>query len=229
MADAKISELGTLGAIDGAADFVAIVDTSGTTTNKATPDSLLGIRTINTTGGLSGGGALAADLTITTPLTTKGDLFVHDGTTGNRLAVGTDGQILEADSGQTEGLTWSTRTTAIAANVLASTDAHSTGDNAGGEATPPTPNSLNGKTITRFSISVDTAPVGAGSSFMLHNVTQGVDVLSANIALADGVSSSTTTGIANGTVNAFDRFRIDIDGVAATTPANGLQYTIELA
>lgn len=42
------------------------------------------------------------------PLTTKGDIIVHDGTNSIRLAVGSDRAIIVADSGQTSGLRWST-------------------------------------------------------------------------------------------------------------------------
>ncbi len=65
-------------------------------------------RCINNTGGsftggdweeISGGGGT------TSPLTTKGDLYTYD--TGNqRLPVGTDGQVLKADSAETTGLKW---------------------------------------------------------------------------------------------------------------------------
>ena len=40
------------------------------------------------------------------PLTTKGDLFAHNGTADIRFPVGTDGQVLVADSAQASGLTW---------------------------------------------------------------------------------------------------------------------------
>lgn len=39
-------------------------------------------------------------------LTTKGDIAVHDGTDSTRLAVGSDDQLLVADSGETEGVAW---------------------------------------------------------------------------------------------------------------------------
>ena len=40
------------------------------------------------------------------PLTTKGDIFVHDGTNNERLPIGTDGQIIVADSAEATGLRW---------------------------------------------------------------------------------------------------------------------------
>lgn len=40
------------------------------------------------------------------PTTTKGDVMVNDGTTVNRLAVGTNGQVLTADSSASTGLKW---------------------------------------------------------------------------------------------------------------------------
>jgi len=43
-----------------------------------------------------------------TPTTTKGDLLVEDGADVVRLPVGTDGQVLVADSSQSEGVTWAT-------------------------------------------------------------------------------------------------------------------------
>lgn len=40
------------------------------------------------------------------PLTTKGDLWVTDGTSMHRLGVGSNGQVLTADSAQTDGIKW---------------------------------------------------------------------------------------------------------------------------
>jgi hypothetical protein len=47
------------------------------------------------------------------PLTTKGDIYTF-GTTSNRLAVGSNGQVLTADSGQSVGLKWVTNNVAMA-------------------------------------------------------------------------------------------------------------------
>jgi hypothetical protein len=42
------------------------------------------------------------------PTTTKGDLIVHNGTDNVRVPVGTNGQVLEADSAETLGIKWAT-------------------------------------------------------------------------------------------------------------------------
>lgn len=47
------------------------------------------------------------------PLTTKGDIIVHDGTNSIRVAVGANGTVLTAASGQAAGVQWATPTTAI--------------------------------------------------------------------------------------------------------------------
>lgn len=44
------------------------------------------------------------------PLTTKGDLYTHDGSADARLAVGSDGQVLTADAASPAGVKWATGT-----------------------------------------------------------------------------------------------------------------------
>ncbi|MEK2644427.1 beta strand repeat-containing protein [Bdellovibrio sp. BCCA] len=51
------------------------------------------------------------------PSTTKGDLIAHDGTNDIRLPVGTNGQILSANSAQASGLQWITPTNGTVTNV----------------------------------------------------------------------------------------------------------------
>ena len=59
------------------------------------------------------------------PLTTKGDLIVYDGTDNVRLPVGADGLVLQADSTQTTGLKWA----ATATNTLAVSNDTTTASN----------------------------------------------------------------------------------------------------
>lgn len=54
---------------------------------------------------VSGGSPTWAANTVTTPLTTKGDLYTYS-TVNTRLAAGTNQQVLSADSTQTTGLVW---------------------------------------------------------------------------------------------------------------------------
>jgi hypothetical protein len=54
-----------------------------------------------------GAGVVKADGLTLAPGTTKGDLTVHNGTDQVRLAVGTNGQLLTADSTASEGMAWS--------------------------------------------------------------------------------------------------------------------------
>lgn len=51
------------------------------------------------------------------PSTTKGDVIVHDGTNDVRLAVGTNGQVLSADSAETSGVKWITPTNGTVTSV----------------------------------------------------------------------------------------------------------------
>lgn len=99
-------------------------------------------RNVNTSSGLAGGGALSADLTLTpvygtaantitqgndtrvvnaqqvTVLTSKADLYVATAaSTVTREPVGSDGQVLTADSTQTTGIKWATPTAAPVTSV----------------------------------------------------------------------------------------------------------------
>lgn len=53
---------------------------------------------------------------LTSPLTTKGDILGYS-TTNARIPIGTDGQVLTADSAQTLGLKWATPTTGTVTSV----------------------------------------------------------------------------------------------------------------
>lgn len=64
--------------------------------------------TLTLAGGTSGFSYAPAGITITltSPLTTKGDLYTRDSTNGTRLAIGTNGYVLTADSGEATGMKW---------------------------------------------------------------------------------------------------------------------------
>ncbi len=64
--------------------------------------------TVTVTGGVSGftfNGA-SSTITLVSPLTAKGDIYTHNSTVGTKLAVGTDGFVLSADSASATGLKW---------------------------------------------------------------------------------------------------------------------------
>lgn len=47
-------------------------------------------------------------ITMASPLTTKGDIYVRSATAGTRLGVGSNGQVLTADSAEATGVKWAT-------------------------------------------------------------------------------------------------------------------------
>jgi hypothetical protein len=57
-------------------------------------------------------GILSNSATYTSPLTTKGDIFVRNSTVDTRLPIGLDTQVLIADSTQTTGIKWGSNTAA---------------------------------------------------------------------------------------------------------------------
>lgn len=77
-------------------------------TSPTLPGTTTGTFSGNLTGNASGSAATITGLIVeaNTPLTTKGDLLVEDGSTLHRLGVGSNGQALVADSTATDGLKW---------------------------------------------------------------------------------------------------------------------------
>lgn len=95
----------------------------------------------NTTG--SAATITGAIVKANTPFTTKGDLWVTDGTNMNRLGVGTDGFALVADAASTNGVKW-----AAATGTTATTN----------EVVIPGANCQNGAAGTGFALPAANAP-----------------------------------------------------------------------
>ncbi len=109
------------------------------------------------------GTVTATTFTAESPLTTVGDIMGHDGSSVVRLAVGTDGQVLTADSGEDSGLIWATPVAdlASATGVLATANG-GTGQNStavfptsGTVVTRTATETLTNKTIPGATLSLD--------------------------------------------------------------------------
>lgn len=87
-------------ATGGAADFTDLGDVPGAYTGHA--NKVVAVKGDET------GLEFVAPTTPTLPTTTKGDLIVDDGTDVQRLPVGTNGQVLTANSAEALGVEWTT-------------------------------------------------------------------------------------------------------------------------
>lgn len=94
--------------VSAATGAITISIPSSPTLPGTTTGTFSGNLTGNVTGNTSGTAATITGLLIlaNTPMTTKGDLMVNNGTTLHRLAVGSNTQVLTADSTQTDGVKW---------------------------------------------------------------------------------------------------------------------------
>ena len=146
-------------------------------------------------GGFRGGGGGGGSVS---PLTTKGDLYTYS-TVNARLAVGTNGQILSADSTQATGLKW----IAAPASTLAGISA----------ASLTTPNSLYTMTST---IPVEFKTSGGISALKITESTGGV-----TMGATLGVTGITTLS-ANVTLNGSAAEMLSLKGTGSSSNYIGI-------
>lgn len=134
---------------------------------------------------LHGGGGSSGGTT--SPLTTKGDLYAYS-TTNDRLPVGTNGQILSADSTQATGLKWIANSGGSTAVSYAETPSGTINSSNVTFTLANTPANSNGViilldgvtqyngidyTVSGTTITFTTAPVTGSSIFAYYNIVSG--------------------------------------------------------
>jgi len=112
----SVTSIATSGLISG-----GTITGTGTITTSMATGKLVGRSTAGTgvmeeitvsTGLTLSGTTLSNSLPFNTPLTTKGDMYVRNGSADTRLPIGLDTQVLLADSTAATGLKWGTNTAA---------------------------------------------------------------------------------------------------------------------
>ncbi len=155
-------------------------------------------------------------ITGSSPLTTKGDLYTFN-TDNARLAVGTDGYYLVADSGETTGLRYIGENTELAFACSDETSDLTTGE----KISIDMPYDM---TITRVYASVTTAPVG--STLQIDVEDEGVSILNAVLSIAVSTNNAETSSFSGATtsysMSKGDLLTIDIDQIGTTTAGAGL-------
>lgn len=166
-------------------------------------------------------GPLAASgSSFSSPLTTKGDVHTYD-TDDARLAVGTDGEFLTADSGEATGLAWAALPCEI---VVACSDESTAIDSTGTKVTFRMPYAM---TVTDVRASLGSAC--STGTFTVDINEGGSTILSTKLTI-DATEKTSTTAAAAAVISdsalADDaEITIDVDDVGDST-ATGLKVAI---
>lgn len=105
------------GLTGGGTSGAVTLNVDGSAVTNLNPANLSAAVPVNKGG--TGQTTAAAGFNALSPLTTKGDILARDGSGSTRLAVGTNGQILAADSAEATGLKWITPNTGTVTTVSA--------------------------------------------------------------------------------------------------------------
>lgn len=113
--------------------------------------------------------------------------------------------------------------------LFAASDNIQTGD---GKAYMPIPPELNGWNMIVPQADVATAPTSSNIQIQIHNVTDGVDMLTTKLSIDDGEKSSkdaATPAVVNGAADDLatgDLLRVDVDQIGSNNPGQGLWVTL---
>lgn len=151
------------------------------------------------------------------PLTTKGNIIVHDGTNSISLGVGSNAQVLTADSAQASGVKWKTPAVynqSVAAQTGFAVDTYLTGSSI---AIPA--NSL--QIGTRYHCVFNVVKTAAGLATPIINIRFGTNGTTADTSRGALTWSAQTAAIDEGTFEIWVTFRAVGSGTTAVIRSLG--------
>lgn len=153
-------------------------------------------------------------------LTTKGDVLVHTGSGYVRLGVGSNGQILVADSAEANGVKWVDPENGRGIAYFWEGDVEVTAKAISFIATYA-------MTVSAVRCNVDTAPVGADLILDIHkNGTTLFTTQGNRPTIADGTTSDTSVAPDVTSIAIGDLITLEIDQIGSTTAGAGLALSL---